>query len=200
MEIVLIIFPLFLGLIPSIYAGVIVARYMNFDATLNRARSLIFNLEKTWEYRYLEERIDDPDSTSGKRALYMSKTISNNGVSWMLTEIGLQFKETGHWECGLLMDKIGEEIEILSEEFIEKAKLRPNGDSISVEANIADWHRRISSLEPNFWKIIVPAAHSKYKNLACVEIDESTGEFREVEANRPETIFDDPNTNIHLKK
>ena len=190
MEVLLIIFPLILGFVLSIYAGLVVARFMNFDAAVNRARSIIFNLEQIWEYQFLEEKIDDPESPSGKRSLYMSQIVSSNRVSWQLTEIGLILKEYGHWSSALELDRIGEEVEALRLDFIEKAELAGGSLSIGILANLADWHRRVSALSPSFWRIVRPWANKKYKHLSCVEVDDSSGDFTEVHADQPETIFD----------
>ena len=192
MEIVILIVSLFWGFALSIYAGVIVARYMFFDGTINRARSIIFNLEQVWELRYLKDRIPDPDSPSGGRTVFMSKAIASNRISWLLTECGLELKELGHWKAGLELDKIGMEIDALRDDFTEKAQLTAAGSSLEVIEHIADWHRRISSLDPVFWQIIKIWPNSRYKHMSCIHVDEATGDWREVEAKRPKTVFDDP--------
>lgn len=196
MEITFIVFGQIVALFMSIYTGVIVARYMSFDAALNRARSIIFNLEQTWEYRYLNQKIPDTNSPSGKRSIYMSRVLSSNSISWLLTEIGLEMKEMGHWAAAKELDRIGMEIDALRDDFIEKAQLLPKGSSLGVVSNIADWHRRISALRPSSWQIIKPWQNTKYKNLSCVEVNEKNGEWKEVEAKQPKTIFDDPTIKI----
>jgi hypothetical protein len=196
MELALMVFGQVLTLFMSIYTGVIVARYMSFDAAINRARSIIFNLEQTWEYRYMDQRVPDPGSPSGQRSVFMSRVLSSNSVSWLLTEIGLELKEMGHWVAVRELDRIGMEIDALRDDFVEKAQLVPTGSSLEVLENIADWHRRISSLEPSTWQIVMPWHHTRYKHLSCIHVDESTGEWHEVYAKQPKTVFDDPTMKI----
>jgi len=192
MELVLIVFGQVVALFISIFTGVIVARYMSFDAAINRARSIIFNLEQTWEYRYLDQRVPDLDSPTGQRSVFMSRVLSSNSISWMLTEIGLELKELGHWGAARELDRIGMEIDALRDDFVEKAQLALDGASLEVLENIADWHRRISGLEPSTWQIVMPWRHTRYKFLSCIHVDETTGEWHQVEAKQPKTVFDDP--------
>jgi len=192
MELLLIVFGQVLALFMSIYTGVIVARYMSFDAAVNRARSIIFNLEQTWEYRYLERKVPDVDSPTGQRSVFMSQAVSDNRITWALTEIGLELKEMGHWTAAKELDLIWMEIDALRDDFIEKAQLAVDGASLDVLENIADWHRRISSLEPSTWQIVMPWRHMRYKYLSCVHVNEVTGEWHQVEAEQPKTVFDDP--------
>ena len=194
MEIALIVFGQVIALFMSIYTGVIVARYMTFDAVINRARSIIFNLEQTWEYHYLDQGVPDPDSPLGRKSVFMSRVLTTNGISWILTEIGLELQEMGHWKAALELERIGAEIDTLRDNFIEKAQLAPNGASIKVIENIADWHRRISRLEPSKWQILMPWQHTRYKGLSCIQVDDTTGEWHEVEAKQPKTVFDDLTT------
>lgn len=192
MELVLIVFGQVLALFMSIYTGVIVARYMSFDATINRARSIIFNFEQTWEYRYLDRKVPDVDSPTGQRSVFMSQAVSDNRITWALTEIGLELKEMGHWAAAKEVDRIWMEIDALRDDFIEKAQLAVDGASLEVLENIADWHRRISSLEPSTWQIVMPWRHTRYKYLSCVQVNEATGEWHQVDAKQPKTVFDDP--------
>lgn len=173
----------------SIYAGVIVARYVNFDSAINQARSLILNLEQEWEYKYLDKTVPDPESPSGKRTIFMSKAVASNSASWQLTQVGLLLKELGHWQAGGEMDRIGMEIDGLRDEFLGKAKLAMSGASVEVLEYIADWHRRISALKPSFWRIIKPWPNPKYKNLSCVSVNEATGEWHEVEPEKQKPII-----------
>ncbi len=193
MDIAILVSSLLMGFVLSIYAGVIVARYMSFDGAINSARSIVFNLEQVWEFRYLENGIPDPESPSERRTVFMSKVIASNQISWRLTECGLELKELGHWKAGLELDKIGMEIDALRDDFTEKAQLTPGGSSLGVTEHIADWHRRISSLVPVFWQIIKLWPNSRYKHMSCIHIDEATGDWHEVEAKQPKTVFDDPN-------
>jgi hypothetical protein len=190
MEILFFVFSIILGFTLSIYAGVIVARYMAFDDTINRARSIIFHLEQEWKFRYLDNTLTMANKPFDNHSVFMSKVLSNNHISWHLTEIGLKFKELGHWNCGRELDRIGMEIDNLREELIEKAKISPDGLSFNVLGHIADWHRRISSFQPVHWQIMKPWPHKKYKNMSCIQVDEITGEWHEVNVKRPETIFD----------
>ncbi|GEM_PF-1503138 len=178
----------------SIYAGVIVARYLSYDIAVNEARAIILNLEQEWEFRYLDKAIPDTDSPSGKRTVFMSKALSTNNISWKLTQTGLVLKELGHWKPALELDRISMEMEQLRSEILEEAQNRAEGDSIGILEYIADWHRRVSSHSPYWWSIIKPISHKKYKSLSCVEVDEETGEWKEVEAKRKKTILDDKNT------
>lgn len=196
MELIFLVIGQITAFLMSIYTGVIVARYMSFDAAINRARSIIFNLDQTWEYRRFDQRVPDLDSPSGKRSVFMSRVLSSNNIAWLLTEIGLELKETGHWKAARELDRIGMEIDALRDDFIEKAQLIPTGTSIEVLENIADWHRRIGSLEPSAWQIVKPWHHRRYTNLSCIHVDEQTGDWHEVEAKQPKTIFDDPAVQI----
>jgi hypothetical protein len=196
MEIALLVCGQVIALFMSIYTGVIVARYMSFDAALNRARSVIFNLEQTWEYRYLDQKVPDPGSPTGNRSIFMSRVLSSNSISWLLMEIGLEMKEMGHWTAAKELDRIAIEIDALRDDFIEKAQLTPTGSSLEVLANIADWHRRISGLEPSSWQIVKPWRNTKYKHMSCVEVNEQTGEWHEVDAKQPKTVFDNPEFKI----
>jgi hypothetical protein len=173
----------------SIYAGAIVARYVNFDSAINQARSLILNLEQEWEYRYLDKTVPDPESPSGKRTVFMSKALASNSASWQLTQIGLLLKELGHWQAGIEMDRIGMEIDGLRDEFLDKAKFAVAGSSVEVLEYIADWHRRISAQTPSLWPIIKPWANSKYKSLSCVSVNEGTGEWHEVEPEKRKPVI-----------
>lgn len=196
MDIAILVISLFTGFALSIYAGVIVARYMSFDGALNRARSIIFNLEQVWEFKYLNNTIPDPKSASGIRTVFMSKAIASNQITWRLTECGLELKDLGHWKAGLELDRIGMEIDALRDDFTDKARLTPGGSSLAVTEHIADWHRRVSSLAPVFLQIIKLWPNSRYKHMSCIQVDESTGSWNEVEAKQPKTVFDDPNYKI----
>jgi len=173
----------------SIYAGVIVARYVNFDSAINQARSLILNLEQEWEYKYLDKTVPDPESPSGKRTVYMSKAVASNSASWQMTQVGLLLKELGHWQAGGEMDRIGMEIDGLRDEFLGKVKFAVDGGSVEVLEYIADWHRRISALNPSLWRIIKPWPNPKYKNLSCVSFNEATGEWHEVEPENKKPVI-----------
>ena len=173
----------------SIYAGVIVARYVNFDSAINQARSLILNLEQEWEYRYLDKTVSNPESPSGKRTVFMSEALASNSASWQLTQVGLLLKELGHWEAGIEMDRIAMEIDELRGEFLDKAKFAVAGSSVGVLEYIADWHRRISALTPSLWRIIKPWSNPKYKSLSCVSVNEATGEWHEVEPEKRKPVI-----------
>ncbi|MBU1692717.1 MAG: hypothetical protein KKC51_02015 [Verrucomicrobia bacterium] len=176
----------------SFYAGVIVARYMSFDAALNAARSLILNLEQEWRFRYLNGKIPDPDSPTGKRSVFMSKVLSGNHLSWQLMQIGLQMKELGHWKAAQELDRISFEIDDLRDEFLEKAQLKAEGETVGVVEYIADWHRRISGAKPSTWRILKPWPNKRYTSLSCVSINEATGEWHEVGPPKRKTVMDDP--------
>lgn len=173
----------------SIYAGVIVARYVDFEAAINRARSLILDLEQEWEYRYLDKAIPDPESSTGKRTVFMSKVLASNSASWQLTQVGLLLKELGHWQAGIEMDRIGMEIDDLRDEVLVKARVTIKGSAAGVLEYIADWHRRISALTPSLWRIIKPWSNPKYKSLSCVSVNEATGEWHEVEPEKRTPIL-----------
>jgi len=187
-----VIVTLMIGFPLSIYAGVIVARYISYDMAVNDARSLILDLEQEWEFRYLDRAIPDPESPSGKRTVFMSRALAANSTAWRLTQVGLVLKELGHWKAALELDRIGMEMDELRSEVLGKAQLQIEGDSVGVLEYIADWHRRISGHKPHWWSIVKPWPHRKYKGLSCVQVDELTGQWHEVEAKQKKTILDDP--------
>lgn len=187
-----VIVTLAIGFPLSIYAGVIVARYISYDMAVNDARSLILDLEQEWEFRYLDKPIPDPESPSGKRTVFMSHALAANSTSWRLTQVGLVLKELGHWKPAIELDRIGMEMDELRNEILEKAQLQVEGDSVGVLEYIADWHRRISAHSPYWWSIVKPWPHSKYKSLSCIHVDEARGEWHEIEAKRKKTMLDDP--------
>ncbi len=170
----------------SIYTGIIVSRYYLFVGSLNEARRLVLNLEQTWEYRYLEQTIPDPQTPSGKRTVFMSKCVANNDIDWQLTQVGLQLKEQGHWNAAMVVDNISNEIGSLRGEFLSIAKLKITGHSIGVTEYIADWHREISRQRPNSWRIFKPWPNKRYLHMSCISVDEKTGDWQEVNPERKE--------------
>lgn len=176
-----------LGLPLSVYAGVIVARYIAFDGVLDNARSIILGLEQEWEYRCLPKGIPDPDSPTGTRTVFMSKVLSGNHVSWLLMQIGLRMKELWHWRCAQEIDEIALEVDSLRDDFVRQAQLAPDGASKEVQEHIADWHRRLSSQRPNLWSIIKPWPIPRYKGLSCISVDEATGDWSEVRPPKSES-------------
>jgi hypothetical protein len=175
----------------SAYAGIIVARYFRYDEIINSARSLILNLEHEWEYRYLEKKIPDPANPSGETNVFMSKVLASNNASWRLTQINLSLQELGHYKCAMEMEKIGAEIDDLRGEIVAKGAISIDGAAVEVLEYIADWHRRISSMRPSIMKIFRPWPNPKYRAMSCVEVDEATGEIKEVVPKKRRTYFDD---------
>jgi hypothetical protein len=174
---------LVLGLPLSTYAGVIVARFAAFEAVLNQARSLILNLEHSWEFRYLGRPIPDPESASGRRTIFTSKDVSNNTRSWQLTQLGLQMKELGHWDAAQAIDAVWLELDGLREDFLSKSKLAPKGAEKDILEYVADWHRSLSRQRPDLWRILKPWPNKRDPNLSCVSVT-ATGEWHEVEPAR----------------
>jgi len=175
---------LVIGFGASIYAGVIVVRYASFDAAINRARSVILNLDQQWQYRYLTRAIPDPGSPSGRRTVFMSRDIASNTASWQLTQIGLDLKELGHWTAAQTVDRIWLELDGLREEFVSKPHLDIDGSERNITEYIADWHRALSREKPSLWHIFRPWSRRRYEHMSCVSVDESTGDWREVEPER----------------
>lgn len=165
----------------SVYAGVIVARYWAFETALNQARSIIFTLEQIWEYRYLDVAVPDPDSSTGRRTVFVSKDISRNDTMWQLLLIGLQLKEGGHWEAAKEVDAVALQIEEMRKRFISECQFAVNGGEKEITEYIADWHRKLSSKGPALWLIFKPWPNKRYQNLSCVSVDETTGEWHELE-------------------
>jgi hypothetical protein len=95
----------------SIYAGVIVARYYAFETSVNRARSIILNMEHEWIYARLPKKIPDASSPSGMRSIYTSVALSGNDIFWQLLQIGLEPKEQGHWPAAHVIDEVAMEID-----------------------------------------------------------------------------------------
>jgi hypothetical protein len=175
---------LVLGFTASIYAGVIVARYAAFEAALNRARSIILNLDQQWQYRFLSGAIPDPDSPSGRRTVFMSRDIASNTASWQLTQVGLELKELGHWNAGQTVDGIWIELDALREDFLSKSQLLIDGSEESITEYVAAWHRTLSRQKPNLWHILRPWSRRRYEHMSCVSVDKMTGDWREVEPAR----------------
>lgn len=175
---------LLIGFPLSIYAGVIVIRFASFDGILNQARTLLLNLDHDWEYRHLESPIPDPTSPTGMRSVFMSDVISSNHSSWQLTQLGLALKELGHWKAAKVLDTVWLEMDALRDGFIEKAETTNEDLQACVLEYIADWHRSLSSGTPSWWCIIKPWPMKRYQHLSSVEVDEETGEWREIEPTR----------------
>src|ERR1700730_11439416 len=129
---------LLVGFASSVYAGIIVVRYASFDATLNRARAVILNLDQQWQYRYLSRAIPDAESPSGRRTVFMSRDVASNTASWQLTQIGLDLKELGHWSAAQAIDSIWIEIGALREDFLSKSHLLIDGSEQSITEYVAD--------------------------------------------------------------
>ena len=172
---------LLVGLPLSIYAGVIVARYCAFDATLNRARTLILNVEREWVYARLPERVDDPTSPTGKRSVHFSDALSGNRLQWQLMQIGLDLKEQQQWPSATIVDQVAEELEALRVEVVEKATLATTGIVFDATPHIADWHRRLSKVRPVTWVMLKPWPSKRYEHMACISVDETTGGWHEEE-------------------
>jgi hypothetical protein len=170
----------------SIYTGVIVSRYYLFVGSLNEARRLVLNLERTWEYKYLDQTISDPQSPSGKRTVFMSNCVANNAIDWQLMQVGLQLKEQGHWNAAAVVDNISNEIEGLRNELLSVAKLKVDGHAIEITEYIADWHRRLSRQRSNSWRIFKPWPNKRYQHMSCVSVNEKTGDWQEVKPERKE--------------
>jgi hypothetical protein len=164
----------------SIYTGVIVSRYYLFVGSLNEARRLVLNLEQTWEYKYLDQTIPDPQSPSGKRTVFMSNCVANNSMDWQLMQVGLQLKEQGHWNAAAVVDNISNEIEGLRNELLSVAKLKIDGHAIGITEYIADWHRRLSRQRPNSWRVFKPWPNKRYLHMSCISVDERSGNWQEV--------------------
>lgn len=175
---------LVVGLPLSTYAGIIVGRFVAFDTLLNQARNMILESDQDWEYRSLKNPISDPSSPSGIRTIYMSAGIQGSQLSWQLTQLGLSLKELGHWDAAGEIDLIWLEMDDMRDTFLAKAQAKGQGE-ICVLEYIADWHRRISRSKPNWWCIIQPWPLKKYQHLSSVEVDEESGEWREVKPDSP---------------
>jgi hypothetical protein len=179
----ILLLPILLALIPgiplAIYSGVIVARYYGFDSSLARARSFVLNLEQTWTLVPLPQRIPDPESDTGWRSVHMSRTISSNAATWQLLQLGLELKEQGHWSAAEGVDRVAFQIEDLRGELLERARTE-GSVRVSVTEHIADWHRQLSRLSPRAWVMLKPWPNVRYQNLACISVNEATGEWREV--------------------
>jgi hypothetical protein len=168
----------------SAYAGVIVARYWAFEMALNQARSMILNLQQAWEYRYLEKAIPDPESSTGRRTVFMSKDVSSDSTSWQLMQIGLQLKEGGHWKAAQAIDAVALEMDELRDSFVSQSRLTVGGAEREINEYIADWHRTLSAQKPALWRIVKPWPNKRYQHLSCVSVNETTGEWHEVEPER----------------
>jgi hypothetical protein len=175
---------LIVGFAASVYAGAIVARYMWFDAALNRARAIILNLDQQWQYRFLSRAIPDPESPSGRRTVFMSRDIASNTASWQLTQVGLDLKELGHWGAAQAVDGIWNELDALRSDFLSKSHLLIGGSEQSITEYIADWHRTLSRQRPSLWHILRPWSRKRYEHISCVTVNEQTGDWHEVEPER----------------
>ena len=175
---------LVVGFAASVYAGAIVARYMWFDAALDRARTIILNLDQQWQYRFLSRAIPDPESPSGRRTVFMSRDIASNTASWQLTQVGLDLKELGHWGAAQAVDGIWNELDALRSDFLSKSHLLIDGSEQSITEYIADWHRTLSRQQPSLWHILRPWSRKRYEHMSCVTVNEQTGDWREVEPER----------------
>jgi hypothetical protein len=172
------------GLPLSIYASVIVCRYITFETTLREARRIVLNLQQEWEYSWLADPIPDPESPSGRRTVFMSRDVASNRASWQLTQTGLDMKEQGHWAAAQAIDAVWRELDQIQAKFLSEAPLRAGRNASSVTEYIADWHRRLSRQRPSFWSILKPLPNPRYKHMSCVIVDEQTGDWREVEPQR----------------
>jgi hypothetical protein len=172
---------LLIGFPLSIYAGVIVIRFASFDNILNQARTLLLNLDHDWEYRHLSSPIPDPQSPTGNRSVFMSDVISSNHSSWQLTQLGLALKELGHWKAAKEVDSVWLEMDSLRDGFIEQAESTKENLELCILEYIAEWHRTISCGTPDWWCIIKPWPMKRYQHLSSIEVDEDTGEWREIE-------------------
>jgi hypothetical protein len=172
---------LIVGFPLSIYAGVIVARYYAFESAVNRARSIILNLEQKWVFAYLPEKIPDPTSPTGKRLVYTSEALSGNGVFWQLMQIGLDLKEQGHWPAAKIVDEVGMELDGLRKDIVQKAGFAVRETSFDATAHIADWHRRLSRVQPVTWLMLKPWPEKHYEHMSCISVDEATGEWHDEE-------------------
>ena len=181
---VTIIISAIIGFASSAYAGVIVARYLAFESALNRARTVILNLDQQWQYRFLARAIPDPESPSGRRSVFMSRDVASNTASWQLTQAGLELKELGHWTAAQAVDSIWLELDALRQDFLSKSHLLIDGSEQSITQYIADWHRTLSSQQPSLWHIFRPYSRRRYEHMSCVSVDESTGAWQEVVPSR----------------
>lgn len=171
----------------SVYAGAIVARYMWFDAALNRARAIILNLDQQWQYRFLSRAISDPESPSGRRTVFMSRDIASNTASWQLTQVGLDLKELGHWNAAQAVDGIWNELDALRQDFLSKSHLLIESSEQSITEYIADWHRTLSRQRPSLWHVLRPWLRRRYEHMSCVSVDETTGDWNEVVPDRDDS-------------
>ena len=178
---------LLIGFPLSAYSGIIVARYASFDSILNQARAVILNLEQTWEYRPLKESIPDTASPTGRRTVFMSDGVSSNSITWKLTQHGLALKELGHWKAAQALDGVWLELDHIRESFVDAVQASPSGGEIDLIDYIADWHRTLSSQKPDWWRIFRPYPNARYQHLSSIEVDESTGDWKETEPIRNQT-------------
>jgi hypothetical protein len=165
----------------SLYAGVIVARYYAFETAVNRARSLILNMEREWGFAHLPERIPDATSPTGKRSVYVSAALSSNDLFWQLMQVALELKEQGHRRAAGIVDQVAQELDGLREDIVAKADFAVAEASFDATAHIADWHRRLSKVRPQTWLMLKPWPGKRYQHLSCVSVNENTGEWREEE-------------------
>jgi hypothetical protein len=174
------------GFAASVYSSVIVVRYAAFETVLNRARTIILNLDQQWQYRFLSRAIPDPDSPSGRRTVFMSRDVASNTASWQLTQVGLELKEQGHWNAAHAVDAIWLELDKLREEFLSKSHFLIDGSEQSITEYVAEWHRTLSRQKPSRGRIFSLWFRRRYEHMSCVSIDELTGMWREVEPTRDE--------------
>lgn len=165
----------------SIYAGVIVARYYAFESAVNRARTLILNMDQEWVFNYLPEKIPDVNSPTGQRSVYTSDALANNDLFWQLMQVGLELKEQGHWPPAQIIDQVAGEIDGLREEIVAKAEFAISGTTFEATAHIADWHRRLSKIRPVTWLMLKPWPNKRYEYMSCVSVNEQTGDWQEEE-------------------
>ena len=165
----------------SVYAGIVVSRYYIFEESVNRARSIILDMETEWTYAPLPQRIPDPSSETGMCSIYISKELSSNSIFWRLIQIGLDLKEQGHWKAASALDRVALELDGIREDVVERGVSTGESTSFDVTVHVADWHRRLSRVKPKLWLIFKPWPGKRYEKMSCVSVDEYTGEWSEEE-------------------
>ena len=125
------------------------------------------------------------------RTVFTSKDASSNTLSWQLTQIGLQMKELGHWKAAQAIDAVWLELDGLREDFLSKSRLALQPAEKDILGYVTDWHRSLSCQKPNLWRVVQPWPNKRYQHLSCVSVNETIGEWHEVEPERGNSIDSD---------
>lgn len=115
------------------------------------------------------------------RAFPSDGTGTGNKLQWQLNQIGLDLKEQQQWPSATIIDQVAEELNALRKEIVEKATLTTVDIVFDATPHIADWHRRLSKVRPVTWVMLQPWPSKRYEHMACISVDETTGEWHEEE-------------------